>query len=118
MGLEFIQKAAPSFKRGLDRARISLGTPDLLTRHPRCFARAAAASVTTPRTLRESDYVTVQLVGGTAVAMQGLCIVATFIDPPAAIIDALAEAHGVAPGAVVAVHDLADIVEIEICPDL
>ncbi len=43
MGAEFIEKAAPSFKKAWDRARVKLATADMFTRVPDCAARTAEA---------------------------------------------------------------------------
>ncbi len=43
MGIDFIRKAAPSFRKGLDRRRIELATPTLFTQEPASVPRAYAA---------------------------------------------------------------------------
>ena len=54
MGLDFVRKAAKSFKKGLDNSRVELGTPTLFTREPDSKPRAYVA-----RTLREVELVPV-----------------------------------------------------------
>ena len=43
MGLDFIRKAAASYRKGLDRRRVELATPTLFTQEPGCAPRAYVA---------------------------------------------------------------------------
>lgn len=115
MGLEFIRKAAPTFKKSWDRHRVSLATPTLFTQQPTCVARTAAADLANNATLEKGDTVIVQLNGTTLVAMRGLSKVAYFIAPSPALVSAIQQSCGVARGTVEQINSIAGVVEISIC---
>lgn len=115
MGIEFIRRSAPSFKKSWDRQRVILATPDFFTRQPVSGARTAAADLTVGDTLQQGDAVTVQLNGSGLVAMRGLSEVAHFTEPPPELISAVQESYGVARGTVEQVNNIAGVVEISIC---
>lgn len=115
MGLDFIHKAAPSFRKGLDRKRIELATPNLFTQQPGCAPRVYAANVRTGQRLTAGDKLGVRLDGQLLTAFRGLEPVATFNNPPTELLEALTESHGEACGVVKEVHDTADVAEITVC---
>ena len=114
MGLEFIRKAAPTFKKSWDRHRVSLATPTLFTQQPVCVARIAVADLASAATLEKGDTVTVQLNGTKLVAMRGLSEVAYFTAPSPALVSAVQQSCGVARGTVEQIHSIASVVEISI----
>lgn len=115
MGIDFIRKAAPSFRKGLDRMRIELATPTLFTQQPGCAPRSYAASMRSGRTLAIGDKLGVRLDGQLVTAFRGLDQVATFNNPPAELLEALAASHNEASGLVQRVHDIAQVAEIAVC---
>lgn len=115
MGLDFVRKAAKSFKKGLDNSRVELGTPTLFTREPDSKPRAYVA-----RTLREVELVPgeelgVRLDNGRIVVRRGMDVVAELEAPPSGLVEALRESHNEASGTVVEVHEIADTAEIAVC---
>jgi hypothetical protein len=115
MGLDFIRKAAASFRKGLDRRRIELATPTLFTQEPGCAPRAYAASMRNGHGLAVGDTVGVRLVEQRLIAFRGLDPVATFNTSPAELIDGLAASGGEAWGVVQQIHDAAQVAEITVC---
>ena len=115
MGLDFIRKAAKSFRKGLDQSRLDLGTPDLFTRKPDCEPRAYAATIQANRKLSPGDALGVRFQGDKIVAQRGMDIVAVFDAPPRQLFEALRESHGEAWGTVTEVYDIADTAEITVC---
>src|SRR5688572_9655813 len=115
MGLDFIRKAAASFRKRLDRRRIELNTPTLFTQQPDCTPRAYAASIGNGRRLRVGDRLNVRIVEQRVTAFRGLDPVATFNSPPGELIEALVESAGEACGIVQQVHDAAQVAEITVC---
>lgn len=114
MGLDFAEKVARSFRKGLDSKRVELGTPTLFSQQPEC-ARAYAATMHKGHDLAPGDKLGVRLDGDRVVALRGLTPVATFNNPPADLKQALTESHGVACGTVQDVHDIAKTAEISVC---
>jgi hypothetical protein len=115
MGLDFIRKAAASYRKGLDRRRIELATPTLFTQEPGCTPRAYAASLRGGKRLTVGEKVGVRLVEHQVTAFRGLDPVASFTSPPAELIDAIADSGGEAWGVVQQVHDAAQVAEITVC---
>jgi hypothetical protein len=115
MGIDFIRRSAPSFKKSWDRQRVILATPTLLTQQPTCIARTAAADLANGAALQEGESVTVQLNGPHLVALCGHSEVAHFIDPSPDVISAVQESYGVAHGTVAHINPIARVVEISLC---
>ena len=115
MGADFIEKAAPSFRKSWDRARTALATADLSTNAPSSTARTAAAEVIGKTQLKVGDRLTVEARDGGLVARHGNSDVARFMDPAPALVQAVQESCGVAKGTVEQVHHMAGVAEISLC---
>jgi hypothetical protein len=115
MGADFPEKAAATFKKSWDKARVALATADLFTQQPSCAARTAAAEIVDGTKLHVGDRLTVELEEGGLVARRGLTEVAHFTSPPAPLLEAMKSSCGIATGTVEQVHDLAGVAEISLC---
>ncbi len=115
MGLDYAEKRAKSYRKGLDNSRIELGTPDLFTQQPDCAPRAYAASVRKGHTLSPGDKLGVRLEGEQVVVLRGLDHVATFTNPTAELKSALVASHGEACGIVQDSHAISRTAEITVC---
>jgi hypothetical protein len=115
MGIDFIRRAAPSYRKGLDRRRIELGTPDLFTRRVEGTPRAYAAAVQNGEQLSPGDKLCVCLKGEQVIALRGLSTVALVKNPPPDLMSALVKSFGEACGVVQIVHEMASMAEITIC---
>ena len=115
MGLDFIRKAAASYRKGLDRRRIELATPSLFTHEPGCVPRAYAAILRGGRRLVVGEKVGVRLIEHEVTACRGFDTVASFTSPPTELIETIAASGGEAWGVVQQVHDAAEIAEITVC---
>lgn len=115
MGIDFIRKAAPSFRKGLDRRRIELATPNLFTQQPTSAPRAYAAQLRGDKPLAVGEKLGVRLDGQNVLATRGLDLVAVFKSPTAELKSALSASFGEACGTVQAVHSAARIAEITVC---
>jgi hypothetical protein len=115
MGIDFIRRAAPSFRKGLDRRRIELGTPMLFTQEPTSVPRAYAAQLRGDKSLAIGEKLGVRLDGQNVLATRGLDLVAVFKSPTAELKSALSASFGEACGTVQAVYSEARIAEITVC---
>lgn len=115
MGTDFVRKAAPSFRKSWDKARVALATDTLFTRTPDRVARSADFDIADHTELRRGDRVTVEKDGKDLVAKRGLREVARSTSPPAGLVKALETSCGVAGGTVEEVHELAGVAEISLC---
>lgn len=115
MGLDFIEKATPTFKKSWDRGRVALGTADLFTRIPDCAARTAAADIIGNARLKVGARLTVEIQDGQLIARQGNSAVAHFTDPAPELLQAVTASCGIAKGLVEQVHPIAGVAEISLC---
>jgi hypothetical protein len=116
MGLDFIRKAAPSYRKGLDYRRIELGTPTLFTQQPSDTPRGYAASLRSGQDLLAGEEVCVRLNGQEQVlVLRGLDPVAVLTSPPRELIEALGASFGEAGGVVQEVHEISRTAEITVC---
>jgi hypothetical protein len=118
MGVAFIEKATPTFKKSWDRARVALATADLFTRAPNCAAGTAAADIVGNSTFHVGDHVTVEPQGRGLVALRGNVEVARFTSPSAQLLKAVIDSCGIAKGTVKQVHGLrpagGDLLDLQI----
>ena len=115
MGAELVEKAAPSFKKSWDRARVALATADLFTRIPDCAARTAAADIIGNARLQIGEKLTVEAEGGSLIARRGNSDVARFTNPAPTLLTAVQASCGIAKGTVEQVHEIAGVAEISLC---
>lgn len=115
MGIDFIEKAAPSFKKSWDRERVNLATSDLFTCQPDRAARSATAYLIDGLQLKAGEWVTVEIHDGVLIARRGNGIVAQFNNPPPELVEAVKASCSIAKGHIDQVHDLAGMVEISLC---
>lgn len=115
MGSDFIEKAAPSFKKSWDRHRVKLETSDLFTQHPVCAARTTTARINGKVQLRVGDNLIVEIRDGSLIAMQGNSPVAQFDAPPPEIMETVKDSCGIAKGTVEQVYNLSGVVEVSLC---
>ena len=115
MGADFVEKAARTFRKSWDRARVLLGTADLFTRVPESVSHTIAAKVVGGAKLVAGEKVTVEECGPIFIVRRGLTEVAVADEPPSDLADAVRDSCGIGKGTVEQVHQAAGIVEISIC---
>jgi hypothetical protein len=115
MGVEFIQRAAPTFKKSWDRGRKALGTADLFTRTPDMAGCSAAFVIANNARLSPGECVVVESEGSDLIARRGLAEVARADAPPAQLLRAVEDSCGVAKGTVEQIHEVAGMAEISLC---
>ena len=115
MGSEFIEKAAPSFKKSWDSARLDLVTADLFTRMPNSVARTATADILGGASLQVGEKLTVEASGRILIARKGLADIARFTKPAPALLEAVKASCGIAVGTVERVYPMARVADISLC---
>lgn len=113
MGADFYDKAAPSFKKGFDRARAALATPDLFTRQPECGAQSVAADILAP--VNVGEHLTIEREGAALVGLRGKKEVLRIKNPTSEQLKAIDASCGVAQGVVEQVYELAQVADISLC---
>ena len=115
MGIEFIEKATPSFRKSWDRARVELATADLFTCVPDTAPRTAAAKMINDAKLSIGDHVVVEIRNDALIGFYGNREALRFLNPSPSLVKAVADSCGVAQGTVQQVHSLANVAEISLC---
>lgn len=115
MGIEFVKKAAPSFRKGLDRMRVALATPTLFTQHPACTPQVYAANLLNGYSPLVGEKLGVRLDGERVLILRGIDAVGAFRSPTPELIDALRASHNEGCGLIHEVHDIACIAEVSLC---
>jgi hypothetical protein len=115
MGLDFIKKAAPSFKKGIDRSRIALGTPGLFTKQPIEGARCYSAKLHVGMSAAVGDEVGVRLIDREVILLRGLTQLARLTNPPERLWQALVASFGEASGRVEETLEISRTIEVSIC---
>ena len=114
MGIDFIKKAAPRFRKGLDWRRIELATPTCSRKNlqQRRAPMRCNCGMTNPWR-SATNWASGSMVK--ASATRGLDLIAVFKSPTAELKSALAASFGEACGTVQAIHSVARIAEITVC---
>ena len=115
MGADFIEKAAPSFKKSWDRGRVAVATANLFTKQPASLVRAVPADIVGGASLKAGELLVVEADSRGLAARRGNVIVARIDACRPELMAAVEASCGVAKGLVEQVHDLAGTVEISLC---
>lgn len=114
MGLDYAEKVARSFRKGLDRARVAASTPTLFTQQPDSTPRSYAATIMNGHHLDVGDERSARLVGDQVIVMDGFTHVARIDNPSAELKEALKTGRG-GCATVRDVHEAASTAEVTIC---
>jgi len=112
MGLDFIEAVAKPFQKKLDKMRVKLGTPDLLTQEPECAPRRYATTILENQKLSRDEQLVVCLQGDRVFVLRGFDRVAVLDTPNSELLEALKESHGEACCMIAEVYSCADTAEI------
>jgi hypothetical protein len=113
MGLDYAEKVARSYRKGLDRVRVAAATPTLFVQQPECAPRSYAAEILKGQNLAVGDERCVRLDGDRVIITDGFTPVAAINNPSPDLRHALKEGRG--GGATVRdVHEAARTAEVTI----
>lgn len=115
MGIEFVKRAAPSFRKGLDRMRVALATPTLFTQRPACTPQVYAANLLNGHMPSIGEKLGVRLDGERVLVLRGIDTIGAFRSPTPELLEALRASHNEACGLIQEVHDIACIAEVSVC---
>ncbi len=115
MGLDFIKKTAPSFKKGMDYSRVALGTPHLFTEQMSSKPRLFSARLSPGSCAEIGEELGIRLVGSEICLFRGLTQIAAFREPPLPLLQAISESFGEACAVVHDVLDIANSLEVSVC---
>lgn len=116
MGIDFIRRAAPTFRKAWDRRRVELCTPDLLTRPIAEGSRTIIAEMIGRRALRGGDEFIFECSPNSTdlLGRIGVEVVARTGSAPKEIVAAVEAGAGVARAKVERVYELSGLVEVSL----
>jgi hypothetical protein len=100
MGIDFVQKRAPSFERSWDRNRNELAQPSLLNLEPKLQDQTYRAIAKQGFVFTPGDKMLVHFDGENLILTKEMTVVANILEPTQLLLGALARANGVAVGTV------------------
>ena len=112
MGIDFIERAAKSFKKCWDRSLVDLGTADLFTRLPNEEPRAVTADLKIGARVSSGSTVNVEVSGCSLVLTIGNHEVGEVVNPPREVFDAVVNSHGIACGRIEQIYHLTGTAEL------
>lgn len=96
MGVDFISNKARSYKKGWDRAAVTLACPDLFRQQPTAESRQVQGDLLPGASATVGETLTVRLTETGMFAYRCDAVIAQFTSPPGETMQAMREACGVA----------------------
>lgn len=115
MGLDFIRRAAPSYKKAIDWERVRLGTAELFRNTSIECTRTFAIDIKPGCTVQVGDELWIEREGDALVARKDIAEVGRADRPGVEIVSAVAESAGIALGVVVQVNEISGVAEVRPC---
>ena len=115
LGIEFIEKAAKSHRKGYDQKAAALATPGLFTKPVDAPQRAYSARLAEGQCAAAGEHLVVRQLEDSVTLMRDHTPVATLVDQDAAVGEALSASGGVAGAEVTDVLDISGRLEVTLC---
>ena len=113
MGLDFIRRAAPTFKKSWNRGAKELAQPTLFTRHPEHCGRTILADLNANTVMPVGREVVIQILNGEMCLVDGLTSIGKVTQPPADLIQIVKDV-GCAKGRIERTNALGGTVDVAI----
>ena len=114
MGAEFLERTRKSHRRHLDRKRVELSTPDLLTCEPRSKPRSVVFKVSEGTKFTSGDALIVEPSKDSVIARRDVGEVARASTDTPSLTKAIENSGGTALGIVRKINPLSRTIEVEI----
>lgn len=115
MGVDFLESKAPAFRKGRDKARREMYTPDLFRVQPSLTPPTYVASLQIGTQLKAGEAICMRLEGDAVVLRRGLQAIGTLDRPTAELKRNLALSFNECAGTVHVVHSLSNRFEVTAC---
>lgn len=115
MGVDFLESQAPVFRRGRDKTRRDMCTPDFFKVQPMLKPTTYVASLQNGSQLQVGDSVCMRLEGDAVVLRRGLLPIGSLDRPTAELKQNLELSFNECAGTVHAVHRLSNRIEVTPC---
>lgn len=113
MGLDFIKRAAPTFKKSWNNGAQELAQGTLFTRNPECRGRTVAADVSAGSQVTLGKMVVIQIINAEMCLIDGLSKIGKVPDPPADLLRIIGEI-GCAKGTIERLNIIGGTVDVAI----
>lgn len=113
MGVDFIRRAAPTFKKSWNNGAKGLAQGTLFTRYPECRGRTVAADMAACSQIDVGKNVVIQIVNGEMCLTEGLSMIGKIPSPPADLLKIIGEV-GCAKGTVERVNTIGGTADVAI----
>ena len=114
MGLDFIRRAAPTFKKSWSGGASTLAQASLFTRYPECRSRSVVATIHDNSGIEAGAIYAVHVDGDALCLVRETAKVATSQTPPADLFSAIKQSGGCALGRVAQINPLSGTADVEI----
>lgn len=115
MGVEFLEKAAPSFRKGRDKMRQEMGTPDLFKAQPGMAPCLYAALINYGVHLEVGEIVGIRSENGEILLCRELDPIGRVDKPTMELREALGLSHNEGAAKIQVIHPLSKRAEIILC---
>lgn len=115
MGVDFLENQAPAFRKGRDKARRDMYTPDLFKAQPTLAPTTYVASLQNGARLAVGETLGMRLEGDVVVLRRGLLPIGRLDRPTTELRQNLELSHNECAGTVHAVHRVANRIEVTAC---
>ena len=116
MGLDFVTRCTPSYRRSWEIGRSDLLEPDLFRRHPQLEGRTYRLCPADGQRVTAGDELLLCWHGGELLAFRGHDRLGAVANPPAALTTAVEQTGGVVSARVENVHPRSGAADISIIP--
>ncbi len=114
MGLDFIRRAARTFKKSWSKGAASLAQPTLFTKYPECRSRSVVAAIHSGAQLEPNASYAVHVDGEALRIVKEVTPIATGVTPPPDLFAAVKGAGGCALGRITKINPLSGTANVEI----
>jgi hypothetical protein len=114
MGLDFIRRAAPSFKKGWTKGAASMAQPTLFTKYPECRSRSIVVTVDDGAQLEVGAPYAIHVDGEALCVVKETARVGKAMTPPPDLFSAIKAVGGCALGRISKINPLSGTADVEI----
>lgn len=114
MGLDFIRRAAGTFRKSWSGGATALAQPTLFTKYPECRSRSVVALLENNTKVEVGGQLAVHVVGNSLTLVKETARIGTIATPPPDLFSAIQSAGGCALGRISQFNSLSGTANVEI----
>lgn len=114
MGVDFIRRATPNFRKSWNHGKHELSIPTLFTRAPDTQKRSLVAECSAINQMRTGSAITVVAEGDWLLTLSGTQPVGKIRSVPTDVMRRIQEAGGIAVATICDIHPLSETIDVEL----